>query len=192
MSESSGAEPQAISGRTLERALRMMKGEILEGRPDPEGLRALAEACFPGEDVSDPRYLRWLYEENPAGPATELVTKSGDLVTGHISGVPIRYRISGADALGGLAVRARLGLGHVDRSPLGDLAGTLAGVVASNPGIEIRARLARGDRAVNVSSTGTDGAAVSPKRGTGGAARAAARRLRQRIDEGIAALGMRG
>jgi hypothetical protein len=98
----------------------------------------------------------------------------------------------GRSALGGLAVRARLGLAHVDRSPLGDLAGTLAGVVAANPGIEIRARLVRGDRTVNVSSTSPDGAAESSKRGTGGAARAAARRLAERVNEGIAALGMRG
>ena len=84
----------------------MMKGDILEGRPDPAGLQALAEACFPGEDVSDPRYLRWLYEENPVRPATELVTKSGRVVSGHIAGVPLRYRLAGADVLGGLAVNA--------------------------------------------------------------------------------------
>jgi len=97
----------------------------------------------------------------------------------------------GRSALGGLAVRARLGLGHVDRYPLGDLAGTLAGTVAANPGIEIRARLARGDREVHVSSAEADPAG-NPAGAGGGAARAAARRLRQRITEGIAALGMRG
>ena len=97
---------------------------------------------------------------------------------------PVRRRV-------GLAVRARLGLGHVDRYPLGDLAGTLAGVVAANPGVEVRARLVRGEREVSASTADAD-PAVSPVRGSGGAARAAARRLRQRINEGIAALGMRG
>lgn len=106
MSETPEAQPGPISDRTLARALRMMKGEILEGRPDPDGLRALAEACFPGEDVSDPRYLHWLYEENPVRPATELVTRSGGIVSGHIAGVPLRYRLAGADVLGGLAVNA--------------------------------------------------------------------------------------
>ena len=86
---------------------------------------------------------------------------------------------------------ARLGLGHVDRYPLGDLAGTLAGVVAANPGIEVRARLAHGGREVTVSSA-DPGAPGGTTPGRGGAARAAARRLRGRINEGIAALGMRG
>jgi len=68
MSEIPEVSRGAISDRTLARALRMMKGDVLEGRPDPAGLLALAEAVFPGEDVSDPRYLRWLYEENPGPP----------------------------------------------------------------------------------------------------------------------------
>ena len=102
----------------------------------------------------------------------------------------------GRSALGGLAVRARLGLGHIDRYPLGDLAGTLAGVAAANPGVQIRARLANGGREVTVSTAvaegaqpGSDGAAARPG---GGAARAAARRLRQGITEGMTALAMKG
>lgn len=112
MSETPEALPGPISDRTIARALRMMKGDILEGRPDPAGLQALAEACFPGEDVSDPRYLRWLYEENPVRPATELVTRSGRVVSGHIAGVPLRYRLAGEDVLGGLAVNAITHPGH--------------------------------------------------------------------------------
>jgi hypothetical protein len=100
------AEEGTISDRTLARALRMMKGEILPGRPDPAGLLALAEAVFPGEDVSDPRYVHWLYEENPVRPAYELMTRSGGIVSGHIAGVPLRYRLAGADVLGGIAVNA--------------------------------------------------------------------------------------
>jgi len=94
----------------------------------------------------------------------------------------------GRSALGGLAVRARLGLGHVDRYPLGDLAGTLAGVAAANPGVQIRARLANGGREVIVSTAVAEGAQPV----SGGAARAAARRLRQGISEGMTALAMKG
>jgi hypothetical protein len=61
-------------------------------------------------------------------------------------------------------------------------------VAAANPGIEIRIRLARGEREATVSTAAFGGARPA----SGGAARAAARRLRQGIDEGIAALGMRG
>jgi len=40
-------------------------------------------------------------------------------------------------ALGGLAVRATLGLEHVDRQPLGDLPATLASVALANPGLHL-------------------------------------------------------
>ncbi len=106
MSPTPDAPPPALSDRTLARARRMMKGEILEGRPDPAGLQSLAEIVFPGEDLSDPRFLRWLYEENPVRPAYELMTRSGGTVSGHIAGVPIRYRLAGKDVLGGIAVNA--------------------------------------------------------------------------------------
>ncbi len=43
--------------------------------------------------------------------------------------------------LGGLAVRATMPLSSVDRSPLGDLAATVASVVCTNPEVELRSRL---------------------------------------------------
>jgi len=95
----------------------------------------------------------------------------------------------GRSALGGLAVRATLQLGHVDRHPLGDLASTLAGVVAANPGVEVCVELRVGDRDVRVSSAFAAGEVA---RGRGGAARAAARRLRQEVAEGMASLHMSG
>jgi hypothetical protein len=36
-------------------------------------------------------------------------------------------------SLGGLAVRASIGLSHVDRNPIGDLASTISSVLAANP-----------------------------------------------------------
>ncbi len=75
-------------------------------------------------------------------------------------------------------------LSHVDRSPLGDLAATLASVVCTNPGIELRSRLRVGDREWRVSS-----AEIS--RGLPAGSRseiAVARRMRERITEGLAAL----
>lgn len=47
----------------------------------------------------------------------------------------------GRSDLGGTAVRAELGLTHVDRTPLGDLAATLSSVVCTNPEIDFRFRL---------------------------------------------------
>jgi hypothetical protein len=40
--------------------------------------------------------------------------------------------------LGGAAVRATMKLGHIDRSPLGDLASSLAGMVCTNPHIDFQ------------------------------------------------------
>ena len=48
--------------------------------------------------------------------------------------------------LGGLAVRAEMGLTHVDRTPLGDLAATLSSVVCTNPDLELVFSLRSGAR----------------------------------------------
>lgn len=83
----------------------------------------------------------------------------------------------GRSALGGLAVRAVMSLSHPDRTPLGDLAATVAGVVAANPQ-EVTLRLRVGSREVLV-STAEQGRGI-----------AAARRMKERIGEGLRALGM--
>jgi GNAT superfamily N-acetyltransferase len=95
-----------LSARSVERALRILGGEIREGRPDPEGLSALAEIIFPGEDVSDPRFIRWMYEQNPAGRALEYVTLNKGLVSGHIAAVPLRYQIGSRTTRGCVAINA--------------------------------------------------------------------------------------
>jgi len=94
------------SERIVERARRMMKSEILTGRPDPEGLLALTRIIFPGEDVSDPKFLPWLYDQNPGGRAVEFLTRNQDLVTGHIALVPLRYKIGKGAATGSMAINA--------------------------------------------------------------------------------------
>ena len=58
----------------------------------------------------------------------------------------------GRSQLGGLAVRGEMALGHVDRSPLGDLATTLSTVVACSPQVELRCTLRAGGRQWNSSS----------------------------------------
>jgi len=158
----------------------------VEEQPDQDLLAISVEDDGPGLAVDPEQALDPFYttkEGKRTGLGLSLFRQQVELAGG---GVEL-----GRSALGGLAIRARLGLGHVDRYPLGDLAGTLAGVVAANPGGEMRARLANGDREVRMSSA-DPGEPGGPARGTGGAARAAARRLAQRITEGIAALGMRG
>lgn len=48
--------------------------------------------------------------------------------------------------LGGAAVKAAMRLTHVDRMPLGDLASTISGVVATNPQIDLQLCLRAGGR----------------------------------------------
>jgi hypothetical protein len=98
------SESKALSERALERARSRLT--ILPGRPDPEGLLALARIVFPGEDISDPRFLPWLYDWNPRGPAHEAVTVDRGLITGHMAVVPLRFKIGAATVSGGLAVNA--------------------------------------------------------------------------------------
>jgi anti-sigma regulatory factor (Ser/Thr protein kinase) len=86
--------------------------------------------------------------------------------------------------MGGLAVRAVMKLAHVDRSPLGDLGATLASVVCCNPGVEIRSRLKKGDRELEVSSGEIARGMQAGERNE----IAVARLVRQGIDEGLTAL----
>ncbi len=173
----------------VENSLRAGAGVVevgVEEQPDRDLLVITVEDDGPGLAVAPEQALDPFYttkEGKRTGLGLSLFRQQVQMAGG---GVEL-----GRSALGGLAVRASLVLGHVDRYPLGDLAGTLAGVAAANPGVEIRARLANGGRKVAVSTADalTDGGA---RRGSGGAARAAARRLRQGINEGIAALAMKG
>jgi len=87
-------------------------------------------------------------------------------------------------ALGGLAVRASMPLSNVDRSPLGDLAATMASVVCTNPDIELRSRLRVGSREWSVSTA--DIVRGLPVGGRGEIV--VARRMKERIAEGLSAL----
>jgi len=86
--------------------------------------------------------------------------------------------------LGGLAVRAVLPLSHVDRSPLGDLAATLASVVCTSPDVELRCRLRVGDQEWRVSTADIQRCLPVGSRSQ----IAVARRMRERIAEGMSAL----
>lgn len=91
-------------------------------------------------------------------------------------------------SLGGLAVRACMPLSSVDRSPLGDLAGTLASVVCTNPEIELRSRLRVDDREWTVSTAEVARALpAGDHRGI-----SLAHRIRERVSEGLAALNVTG
>jgi signal transduction histidine kinase len=55
-----------------------------------------------------------------------------------------------SDALGGLAVKAWMGLGNVDRPPLGDVAMSIVTMVATNPQVAFTVDLTDGDERVSL------------------------------------------
>ncbi len=94
------------------------------------------------------------------------------------------FRLERSPALGGVAVRASMPMSHVDRSPLGDLAATLASVVCTNPEVELRSRLRVGSREWRVST-----ADIVRGLPVGGRSEiVVARCMRERIAEGLSAL----
>jgi hypothetical protein len=87
-------------------------------------------------------------------------------------------------SLGGLAVRAAMPLSSVDRSPLGDLAASLASIACTTPEIELRVRLAVAGQERVMSTLEISRSLPAG----GGNPIVVARKLRESIREGIDAL----
>jgi len=68
----------------------------------------------------------------------------------------------GTSPLGGLAVRATMQLGHIDRAPLGDIASTLATAICSNPGVDFRVSISVDGKSFDVSSAATAARRIPP------------------------------
>ena len=153
----------------------------LEEEPRRDSLTVCVEDDGPGLPVSG---------ETAADPF--FTTKEGKSTGLGLSLFKFRTEQAGGSfqisrsSLGGLAVRASMPLSSVDRSPLGDLAGTLASVVCTNPGIELRSRLRVDDREWSVSTA--DVVRALPAGQHGGIS--LARRIRERVSEGLAALNV--
>jgi GNAT superfamily N-acetyltransferase len=100
------AEKKGIPDRVRDRALRLAKSVIIPGAADRNEVEALLKIIFPGEDLSDRRFLTWFYDDNPRGRAREFVAKCGETVTGHVAGVPMAWKIGLEKMTGGLTVNA--------------------------------------------------------------------------------------
>jgi hypothetical protein len=154
-------------------------GVTVEEDPDRDRLSVSVEDDGPGLPVS---------VETAADPF--FTTKEGKKTGLGLSMLKFRAEQAGGSflmersALGGLAVRTCMPLSNVDRSPLGDLAATLASVVCTNPDVELRSRLRVGSNVWSVST-----ADIVRSLPVGGRSEiVVARRMRERIAEGLAAL----
>jgi hypothetical protein len=87
-----------------------------------------------------------------------------------------------SEQTGGLLVRAHLGLSHIDRLPLGDVAATLAAVACTNPYVAVACTLSVGRSAIDVRFADVDAA--------GGNALGASMAFGDRVREAIRVLGV--
>lgn len=88
--------------------------------------------------------------------------------------------------LGGLAVHVTMQLSHIDRSPLGDLAATLAMIVCTTPDLDVRCRLRVNDREWLTSSAEIAHTLPSEEQNE----MVIASLFRQQIQQGLATVGL--
>jgi anti-sigma regulatory factor (Ser/Thr protein kinase) len=92
---------------------------------------------LPAEQVLDPFYTTCDWKR--VGLGLSLLRGTAEATGGELE-------ISRSRELGGAAVTAVLGLGHVDRPPLGDLASTLSTMILTSPEIDFRLRMKCADK----------------------------------------------
>ena len=69
------------------------------------GVLALHRRAWPEADISNERFLRWQYDENPAGLALSALarTRPGELI-GQFGALPLRLSVDGEERLGALGL----------------------------------------------------------------------------------------
>lgn len=67
-------------------------------------LTGLATATYPGGELTNPDFLRWEYEKNPAGPAILSLDKSESTLNAQYVVLPWRFRMYGHETAGSLSL----------------------------------------------------------------------------------------
>jgi hypothetical protein len=128
----------------LENSIRAGGAHILvtvEEDPEADRLCIRVEDDGPGfpadaARVSDPFFTTKTGKRTGLG--LSLFAAAAERAAGHF--------VMGRSSLGGALVEASLVLSHLDRCPLGDLAGSLCSIVCTHPGLELECRLVRARR----------------------------------------------
>ena len=76
-------------------------------------LASLAAAEYPGGEMTNPVYLRWQYEENPAGPAV-ITTAHGSAgsLAAQYAVIPLRFSLNDKEIAGSLSLNTLTHPGH--------------------------------------------------------------------------------
>lgn len=166
----------------LENSLRAgatQVGVVVAEDPTRDAMEIAIEDNGPGLPVQPERALDPFYttkEGKRTGLGLSLLKAAAESAGGRLE--------LGEAREGGLAVRATLGLSHIDRLPLGDIAATLAGIACTNPELDLRCTLSVAEKTLEVRVA--DIAARMPGRGT----LAVARSFGDQIRAGIKELGV--
>jgi len=69
-------------------------------------LLALHHRAWPGAEICDERFLRWQYDENPAGPALSTLARerSSGRIIAQFGALPVRLWVDGEERLGALGL----------------------------------------------------------------------------------------
>ena len=92
----------------------------------------------------------------------------------------------GRSRLGGAAVQATMQIYHVDRAPLGDLGATLSAIVATNPALDLRCKVAVGKRKFGIKTSDVE----KELAGRNHNSLVVARRLSDKVKAGLAGLNI--
>ena len=132
----------------LENSIRAQATKIVVGvtvDPDSDRLEVSVEdngtgLKTPVEQVASPFYTT--KEGKRTGLGLSLLRAAAEQADGELT--------LGESDLGGTRVWVEMGLSHVDRTPLGDLAGTLSAMVLTNPDVDFQLRLVIGGRVCRI------------------------------------------
>ena len=117
--------------------------------PAADRLVMTVEDDGPGLPVSPERVLDPFFttkEDKKTGLGLSLFRQAAEGAGGALS-------VGRSETLGGVAVRAEMSLGDVDRPPLGDVATSLLTMVATNPDVEFRIDLTHGDERTSLAGS---------------------------------------
>jgi GNAT superfamily N-acetyltransferase len=99
---------------TLEDPYRLVP--LIMSGDEFEALSALLLRVFPRARHLTPRYLAWLYAQNPDGEAVAFSAFAGDILVGHLGGMALTARIEGEARRGLLLLNSAVHSDHRRRS----------------------------------------------------------------------------